>query len=100
MSGKPLVNSEITGKTAAIPGVERHCLQSLFPVVGTDGAIQGVGAIVVDITERKQAEQALQASKLRLSEILDGSAEAIISVDENHEEAGAQCAAGHVDHVV
>ncbi len=55
--GAPISDVEITGQTPAQPGVERHWLASYYPVRGTDEIPAGVGAIVVEITERKREER-------------------------------------------
>lgn len=63
-SGEPIIDLEVTGRSASDPGVERFWLASMFAVRGnaagaTDGTF-GVGALVLDITERKRAEQHTQ----------------------------------------
>jgi len=51
------VNLEVTGQTAEEPGRTHSWLTSYYPVrVGLD--VIGIGVVVVDITERKEAEQA------------------------------------------
>ena len=40
-----------------------------FPVLDADGKVEAVGTFAVDITERKEAEAALQASEARLNAI-------------------------------
>jgi PAS domain S-box-containing protein len=60
-TGKPVLNVEIRGTTPAAPEVERDWLANFYPLQLEDGSIQGIGAMVQDITERKGVEQALQA---------------------------------------
>ena len=55
-TGEPIVNQELTGPTATDPGHPHHWLASYYPVP-LDGDIIGVGVVVVDITERKEAEE-------------------------------------------
>jgi two-component system NtrC family sensor kinase len=55
-TGEPVVNREITGRTASDPGDLHHWLASYYPVP-LDGDIIGVGVVVVDITERKEADE-------------------------------------------
>jgi PAS domain S-box-containing protein len=58
-TGEPVLEREVTRETA--PGTHvRHVLASWFPV-RVEGRIAGVGAVVVDITDRKEAEQRLQS---------------------------------------
>ena len=55
-AGEPTVNLEVTGHTAEEPGRTHSWLTSYYPVrVGRE--VIGTGVIVVDITERKEAEQ-------------------------------------------
>ena len=59
-TGQPVLDLEFTGETARAPGIVRHCNASWYPVLGERGEIIGFSAMVVDITERKQAEAALR----------------------------------------
>jgi len=55
-TGEPVLNVEITGTTAAAPTI-RYFAATFYPV--TRGAdIIGIGVLITDITERKQAQQA------------------------------------------
>jgi PAS domain S-box-containing protein len=57
-TGEPVLERELTGETPGT-GRVRHVLASWFPV-GVGAVITGVGAVVVDITDRKAAELRLQ----------------------------------------
>jgi PAS domain S-box-containing protein/putative nucleotidyltransferase with HDIG domain len=58
--GVPVCNVELSGATAEDPGHDHYWLESIYPVrVGTE--IIGLGVVLVDITERKEAETALLA---------------------------------------
>ena len=57
-SGEPLEEVEVHGQTPADPGVDRTWLETFYPVSGGDGEVLGMGAVVVDITDRKAAEAA------------------------------------------
>ncbi|MDQ2984570.1 MAG: GAF domain-containing protein [Actinomycetota bacterium] len=57
-SGEPLLDLEFSGKTPAAGEAPLHLLGSYYPVESPDGAIVGIGAVVVDITERKRADEA------------------------------------------
>jgi signal transduction histidine kinase len=51
---------EVRGSTAAEPGVERDWLESYCPLLSAEGAVVGVTAAVVEITDRKRAEEKLR----------------------------------------
>ncbi|MGJ5673061.1 MAG: PAS domain S-box protein [Nostochopsis sp.] len=59
-SGLPLLNLEIRTATPGLPDVERDFLTSYYPLKAADGQVLGINVMVQDITERKQAEAALQ----------------------------------------
>jgi GAF domain-containing protein/anti-sigma regulatory factor (Ser/Thr protein kinase)/PAS domain-containing protein len=66
-TGAPVVDLEVTGRTSAEPNYEHHWLVTIFPVQHQPASVaapalptttaSGLGALVVDITERKRAEQ-------------------------------------------
>ena len=59
LSGEAVCNVEVSGPSADEPERIRHWLASYYPVwVG--GEIIGVGNVVVDITERKEAEHTVE----------------------------------------
>lgn len=59
-SGEPVLNVEIHGSTLAEPGRERDWLVNYSPLRSKSGTVVGVTAVVVEITDRKQAEQQLR----------------------------------------
>jgi PAS domain S-box-containing protein len=63
-TGEPVLEREMTGERPG-SGRVRHVLASWFPV-RVDGEVTGVGAVVVDITDRKAAELRLQGVLQRL----------------------------------
>jgi PAS domain S-box-containing protein/putative nucleotidyltransferase with HDIG domain len=60
-TGEPVLNVEVTRASGAVPGGTNHCLSSFYPV-RVDAEVVGVGVVVVDITERRQAEGLLAAN--------------------------------------
>ncbi|MDO9107109.1 MAG: PAS domain S-box protein [Methylovulum sp.] len=66
------------------------------PIRNKDGAIVGSVVTARDITERKQAEQALRESEERLAGIIDSAMDAVISVDEQQQIQLFNPAAGQV----
>jgi len=65
---------QIHGITAADPSRMHHWLSNLYPVF-VDGEVIGIGVVVVDISERTDAEDA----RRRLARIVQDSGDAIIS---------------------
>jgi len=59
-TGHAQVGVEVRGTTPAEPDRERFWLSSYYPVNDAAGSRLGVGVIVVEITERKAAEEALR----------------------------------------
>ena len=55
-TGVPAVDVEFVGETPAAVGEERHFSSSIYPVRDQDGTVVGIGVVVLDITERRQAE--------------------------------------------
>ena len=71
-TGRPLVHQESTTRDASAHGEDRHWLSSYFPVVTADGESLGVGAVILDLTERERAQSRLRFLA-RASEILAAS---------------------------
>jgi PAS domain S-box-containing protein len=55
-TGTPVLDLEVAGETAAEPGRMRNWFVNLYPV-RIAAEIIGIGIVVVDITERKEAER-------------------------------------------
>ena len=51
-----VLNTDVSGQSASDPNNRRHWLASYYPV-HLDNEVIGVGIIVVDVTERLQAEE-------------------------------------------
>lgn len=64
--GESVLNVEIQGETPKAPGEQRYWLASYFPVKTTVGEVTGLMAAVVEITERKRAEQSLATANAEL----------------------------------
>jgi PAS domain S-box-containing protein len=59
-TGEPILETEVTGEVPAAPGVRQTWLVSYFPTRDTEGEIMGIGAVVVDISQRRRAETTLR----------------------------------------
>ena len=55
-----IIDFEVHRKTTQFPFIERTWLASYFPIQSIINQLIGVGMVVVEITDRKQAEAALQ----------------------------------------
>ena len=55
-----LINLEFEGTTLGSPDVPRAWQASYYPVLGPDGTVLGAGGLVLDVTARKRAEEALR----------------------------------------
>ncbi len=60
---EPLINIEMSAENLRKPGVVRHLTGSYFPLLDKDGEAIGIGAVAIDISDRKLAEAALQKSE-------------------------------------
>jgi PAS domain S-box-containing protein len=65
-------------------GVLHYSAVRKFPIPGQDGSGTNIGGIAIDITESKDADEALRESKERLAGIVSSAMDAIITVDEDH----------------
>ncbi|HKA55859.1 MAG TPA: PAS domain S-box protein, partial [Candidatus Binatia bacterium] len=68
-TGRPALDVEIGGITIVPPRGERVWHVSSFPLGHTAGAVSGVNVVVLDITERKRAEEALQRAQAELARV-------------------------------
>jgi PAS domain S-box-containing protein len=64
-TGEPALDVEVSGETAAQPGVERTWVENWFPLFDSDGRVIGINVVAEEITERKRTEVALRASEER-----------------------------------
>ena len=63
-TGKPLLNFDLSGETAASPGELRDWQVSYFPLMGEDSKPEAVGTVVSEITAQKRAEVELNYAKM------------------------------------
>ncbi len=69
--GEAALNIEVVGETPAEPGVMRSWVASYFPLPGRRREPVGIGAIVVEDTARRRAEQAHRRSGAEYRAIVD-----------------------------
>jgi PAS domain S-box-containing protein len=71
-TGEPIVRHEASTDLGATRlGDDRHWLSSYFPVKTPDGAILGVGAVIMEITERKMAEEMAAARARQQADVAE-----------------------------
>src|SRR5579862_6785746 len=68
---KPVLDREFSGETPKQPGQLRYWKESWYPVKGPGGSFIGVGAVVVEISEQKQMQEALHDLTGRLLVLQD-----------------------------
>ena len=59
-TGQPILNIEYSGEIPQQPGIEHHWVASYFPLPGQENQPLGIGGVIMEITDRKRAEMALQ----------------------------------------
>ncbi|MFE4106879.1 PAS domain-containing protein, partial [Almyronema epifaneia] len=81
-TGEPLLNAEIHGETPAQPGTKRVWLVNSYPLK-QDDQVTGLSTVCEEITERKQAENALRESEERFRTLADNISQFAWMADEN-----------------
>ena len=72
-TGEPRVQYEASAESPGLPGVDRHWLTSYYPVETGGGDVVGIGAVIMEITDRYRAEEALRESEERFRTLADSS---------------------------
>jgi PAS domain S-box-containing protein len=71
LSGQSVLDREVSAKLPGRPGEPRHWLINYFPIREDGGAVTQVGVTAVDVTARRNAEDALRTLSGRLLGIQD-----------------------------
>jgi PAS domain S-box-containing protein len=72
-TGEPVVDVAISDRLQARPGEERHWVASYYPVRDATAEIIGLGVVVVDVTENREAWRLAEAARERLSVLAEAS---------------------------
>jgi signal transduction histidine kinase len=70
-TGVPILDEEVSGETPGRPKEIHHWLVNYFPIHDNRGGINQVGIIAVDVTARRDAEDALRGLTARLLTVQD-----------------------------
>ncbi len=83
-TGEPLLNVEVTGMTRATSNQQRYWLDNFFPVrIGEE--LIGIGATVLDITERKLYEEEIIQLNNQLEERVEERTAQVLAVNQELE---------------
>lgn len=69
-TGQPILNREVRGEVPSQPGIPRYWIVSYFPIFGLDRKIYALGAVVIEITDRKQIEESLRQRTEEIQAVL------------------------------
>ena len=72
-TGKPILDYEVGGETPKQPGILRYWQASYYPLRDENGLVFGVGAIVIEISDRKRAEK----EQARLTAIIEATSDLV-----------------------
>ncbi|MGH9741692.1 MAG: response regulator [Candidatus Acidiferrum sp.] len=78
--GESILNVEIQATTHPQSETDRTWLVSFHPVRGSSGVINAISVVVLEITERKRAEEALSLSEARNRLLVENSAYGIFRI--------------------
>ncbi|MEG3956952.1 PAS domain S-box protein [Microcoleus sp. herbarium2] len=72
-TGKPILDYEVVGETPKQPGILRYWQVSYYPLRDENGLVFGIGAIVIEISDRKRAEK----EQARLTAIVEATSDLV-----------------------
>ncbi len=80
-TGEPLLDLDVSGITAAQPGMRRYWNENWLPLKDRQGQIVGVSITAEEITERRQMEDDLRKSEERYKELFRHAPAGIYEID-------------------
>ncbi len=72
-TGESILNVEKHRPAPGNPAVEQQFLSSYYPLQGEDGDVTAVCAVVLEVSERKRAEEAIRLSEVRNHDLVEHS---------------------------
>ncbi len=79
---RPILGRELLGATPGQPDEERHWVASYTPVLGLDDQVIGVGSVIIDVTEQRNALDAARDAAQRATFLAEAGALLDASLDE------------------
>ena len=70
-TGEAVLGREVSGELPGNPGEIRHWLVNYFPIKDEQNSVFQIGIIALDVTERRNAEQAIRRLSARLLSLQD-----------------------------
>ena len=70
-SGEAICDVEFRGETKRTPGISHDWVEQIYPLKTAAGEVVGLGLIIEQITERKQAQTELASANIALRRTLD-----------------------------
>lgn len=80
-TGEPVVNREMSDEQRAAIGARRDVLASYYPIRDRQGTTLGVGAVVLDVTASRRAEEARERIAGQFQLLLESTGEGIYGID-------------------
>ncbi len=80
-TGEPVYPDEITGEVPTMPGKLRCWIAQFFPLKNALGEVTHVGAVALEITERKEAETAVRCAHAQTRYLVENTPLAVIEWD-------------------
>ena len=70
-TGEPIIRGSVEAETPALPGIKRIFEHNYYPVRSDDGEVIGISCFVEDVTESKNAEDALAEAHRELVDAIE-----------------------------
>lgn len=82
-SGEPLLNQEVRVRPPGDPEREHSILCNYYPVKDQAGAVIGIGGIVIDVSELRDATETIELQSRTIDSILSALPDVVFMIDRN-----------------